>query len=83
MPRFFDVEFMYCELEENFGDNNRVYVYLEKGCQEFIFHAEKLILQKYHKREIDLDTFVRFKREAESGGLKFYVSEDYRHLMIK
>lgn len=82
MARFFDVKYVYSEWEKNYDKDDRVYVYLERDCQEFIFHAEKQILEKYHKRQIDIDTFVRFEREAENGELKFMVSENYNQLMI-
>ena len=82
MARFFDAKYVYSDWEKRYYEDDRVYVYLERDCQEFIFQVDKQILEKYHKREIDLDTFVRFEREAESGDLRFRISENGNQLMI-
>lgn len=83
MSRFFEVK--YVDADWN-GDllqsDNEVFVYLVRDCQEFFLRARKQILTKYHKGDIDMETFVRFKIEAEAGSLKFYVSEDYKQLKI-
>ena len=84
MPRCFEVNYLdsYWNGGVPNNDENEVVVYLELDCQEFIFHARNQILKVYHKKKIDLDTFIRFKIDAESGNLKFYVSEDYDQLTI-
>ena len=82
MARFFEVSYVYSDWEKNYGEDDRVYVYLEKDCQEFIFYAEKQILKKYHKVQINKDIFERFEKEAENGAIKFLVSENYNKLVI-
>ena len=82
MARFFGVKYVYSEWGRSYDEDDIVYVYLERDCQEFIFQAQKQILKKYQKNQIDQDIFERFEREAENGEIKFFVSENYNQLMI-